>query len=827
MSHSRRFASRLFCIFLLSLTPALAAAQNNLFTTTSPSAVASLPLAIATGDFNGDGIVDAAVTSSGTNAVSVLVGTGDGNFKTAVNYPVGAAPVAIVAGDFNHDGHVDLAVLNNNPNTGGAGGSISILTGQGDGTFVAGASYAVGYEPTALAAGDFDGDGNLDLAVVISNPNLGFNPGFVTIFAGSASGAFTAQANYGVGLIPSSIAVGDFNGDGKLDLAVGSPAVSLSNPQSEISTLVNTGSGNFSSGGSVVVGPTGSVPISIAAADFNNDGRPDLAVALNNTNYAVICQGNGDGTFAVVGTPVVGNDPIWLAAADFNGDGKPDLMVDNSVDGTVAVLLGNGNETFGSATTYPTGTHPETLALADLDGDGKLDAAIVNNGDSNVQVLLGQSDGTFRAGSFAVGANTGGIAAGDFNGDGFPDLAVTKGDGSAAIFLGDGRGGFTALNPFPACLSEAGYLPGKIVAADVDGDSKLDLAIGCASSQQPGESFVTLFHGNGDGTFASPFGVDTFDPLGGLIAVDINGDGISEFITANDLGLQAPEFNDSASRFIYLSGLVQNVAAGDFNGDGKTDLLAIGSGINPGITLLGDGAGNFQQGSTLGWAGGLTGDFNGDGLTDFFNDQGSGLVQVILNQGNGTFLSGSDIPGNPLGRPQAVVDFDGDGVLDLLTAFRSGAPLNVFLGNEDGTFQQPSVSLSQFGVATVAVADFDGNGSPDVAVLDLSAGTVSILLNKNSFQPTTTTLSQSATVVVGQSFTLSAAVSGKQGTPTGNVTFKQAGVAQTTVALSAGAAQATETGLSSPGQFGYTALYTGDGTFSGSLSQRLLVSVSA
>ena len=168
-------------------------------------------------------------------------------------------------------------------------------------------------------------------------------------------------------------------------------------------------------------------------------------------------------------------------------------------------------------------------------------------------------------------------------------------------------------------------------------------------------------------------------------------------------------------------------------------------------------------------------------------------------------------------------------MLDVLTAFQNGAPLNVFLGHQDGTFeQQPAVSLSQFGSGAIAIADFDGNGSPDVAVLDFNAGTVSILLNKNTFQPTTTTLSQSGTnVVVGQSFTLSAIVTSKQGTPSGNITFKQAGVPQTTVALNTGSAQTTETAPSATGQYGYTALYTGDGTFGGSLSQRLLVSVSA
>ena len=831
MFHNR-FDTRLFRIFLLLLMPAVAAAQNNLFTTISSSPVASLPLAITTGDFNGDGVVDAAVTSSGTNAVSILLGTGDGNFKAAVNYPGGADPIAIVTGDFNHDGHLDLAALNSNPNTGGAGGSISILTGNGDGTFAAGATYAVGYIPTALAAGDLDGDGNLDLAVVVSNPNLGFNPGFVTILTGNASGAFATGASYGVGLTPSSIAVGDFNGDGNLDLAVGSPVSSINiNAQSEISILLNTGSGNFSTGSSLGIGSLGAVPISIATADFNNDGRLDLAVALNNTNYAVICQGNGDGTFSIASTPVVGNNPVWLAAADFDGDGKIDLVVDNNADNSVHVLLGNGDETFRQGATYPTGTQSTNLALADLNGDGKLDVAIVNNGDSNVQVLLGHGDGTFRAGSYSVGANPVSIINGDFNRDGVPDLAILRSDtpnGSVLLFLGDGRGGFNSLPPFAACRSTD--IPQKtLVSADFDQDSIPDIVVLCSSADK---SSVNYFRGLGNGTFQSAGGGDNEVGITSMVVADINGDGIQELIlslASNNIAITFPDPQGafSVTTLSIVPGVATGAtAAGDFNGDGKTDFVVLSNSGIP-TTLLGDGTGNFQivTNSTIGPADFvLAADFNGDGLSDLAVSR-IDEFQILLSNGDGTFSNSA----------QFCCDFDGietrdlngDGIPDVLYLSGGASLLKVDSGQLDGSFADSGTTIP-VGPGISAVADFDGNGSPDVALLQPFTNSVQILLNKGSFQPTTTSLSQSQTkVVVGQSFTLSAAVSSKQGTPSGNVTFKQAGVPQTTVALAGGTAQATETAPSATGQYGYTALYTGDGTFGGSLSQRLLVSVTA
>ncbi len=226
-----------------------------------------LPFSIALGDFNGDGIRDLAVANVNSNSVSVLLGNGDGTFQTHVDYTVGTGPASVAVGDFNGDGKLDLAVANQNSNT------VSILLGNGNGTFQTHVDYAVGSASRSVAAGDFNGDGKLDLATANQNSNN------VSILLGNGNGTFQTHVDYAVGSGPFYVAVGDFNGDSKLDLAVANFS------SNNVSILLGNGNGTFQTHVDYAVS---SNPDRVLVGDFNGDGMLDLAVVSISSNYVSI-----------------------------------------------------------------------------------------------------------------------------------------------------------------------------------------------------------------------------------------------------------------------------------------------------------------------------------------------------------------------------------------------------------------------------------------------------------------------------------------------------------------------------------------------------------
>jgi hypothetical protein len=336
------------------------------------------PESVILGDVNANGVLDLIVASF--SSVSVFLGTGTGAFGAGSPLPTAFGSYRVRAGDLNGDGKLDLAVLNL------FGNNVEIMLGNGAGTFAAapGSPLAVGTSPQSLAVGDLNADGRLDLAVGTAGSQGPFS-GVVSILLGNGLGGFTNAPGSPIAVNgePAALATGDTNNDGRLDLAfTGFGTLSL---------LVGNGLGGFVPG--PAVDPL-STAVNVELGDLNGDGRADLV--LGTYGGVVIMLGDAAGGFASApGSPIFNGTQNYVAIGDLNGNGVPDLAVANAAlpaSGKVSVLLGNGAGGFAAAAGSPisTGTDSNQVAVGDLNGDGRLDLVVGNSGSANVSVLLNQ-----------------------------------------------------------------------------------------------------------------------------------------------------------------------------------------------------------------------------------------------------------------------------------------------------------------------------------------------------------------------------------------------------------------------------------------------------
>ncbi len=378
--------------------------------------------------------------------VASIMGHAEAQFETRASFPMMTAPGPVAVGDFNRDGKLDMAVSSDIPING-----VTILLGNGDGTFRVGESYVFGDQLAQIATADLRNVGKLDLVVgdYLSDS--------VYVLLGNGDGTFQPAVPYRTDGTPFFVSTGDFTNHGKMDIiAVAGPGGSCDC----VEVLPGNGDGTFQA---PIVTP---VPYDVdgyalAAGRFDEDSKLDVAVVgvFGSANQVDILLGNGDGTFRPHGYYEIPDGLSDVTTADFNGDGKSDLAVVSLYANSVGVLLGNGDGTF-QPPVYYSSEFPTLVAAHDLDGDGKQDLVVENSGElgipSGISVLKGNGDGTFQPGVFYPAGDEGGfMAVGDFNNDGMPDLVQPDSNTQLIItLLNTGTVTFSPTTPltFPTQL---------------------------------------------------------------------------------------------------------------------------------------------------------------------------------------------------------------------------------------------------------------------------------------------------------------------------------------------------------------------------------------
>ena len=672
---------------------------------------------VALGDINGDGradIISAIAVPGSTNndyEVEIELNNGSGVYLPGQTVDLGPnfVPTAIVTGDFNKDGLLDIAVLS-------AGAqSLYILLQQANG-FIEEPIQIVDSTSGALnmAVADVNGDKLPDILIpssagVVMLLNTGGGHFAAPVLATTSSSLF--------------VAVADVNGDKKEDLLVATGCCS----EYLISVLLGDGHGGFDA---PVTQPNLQTQGRFAVADFNHDGKPDIAAAYSYTAGIAILFGNGDGTFGLPETiSLPGSTPYALSvvAGDLNGDGVTDILgvASNSAYygaiTNVVTLINGGSGNFGVPASYPVQQSVGYVLVGNLNSDTYPDVlATSTNNESVISVLFNNGKGVLQDGLLeATTSAPQFMVSGDFNGDGKLDVAALNASQGLTVYLNTGSNA-SPLSP----LSSLPYYSGPIVAGDFNNDGRLDLV------DVNGETAETLL-GNGDGTFfLQPPSVNIGSYPGVITTADMNGDGKLDLVTGVPsilLGNGNGTFQPPAASEFYCYGTLA-VQVADFNQDGKKDVLTLCEGEV--YLSLGNGDGTLQypiyeyfglQPESI-----VVGDFNRDGISDIaftsspsYYLPSSTEVTIMLGNGDGTFRTGSSTFALTGGFGEMVAsDFNDDGILDIAVLDNTDSVFSILQGNGDGTFQTARL----YGTATTPSCMIKGTfqtparkGFPDLA----------------------------------------------------------------------------------------------------------------
>jgi hypothetical protein len=598
-----------------------------------PLTVAGQPGDLDLGDLDGDGRLDAVAPKVGANAIAVLLGTAGGGFAAPSRLDVRGGPRSAALGDVNGDGRLDIVSASFDTN------ELAVLLGNGGGGFGAPTYYAVGTQPTDVVLGDLNGDGRLD---VVTAEGTGFFDGTLSVRLGTAGGGFGAAAQF-VTRTPRALALGDVNGDARLDVVTAGGRVHLGDGGGGLGAPRE-----YSTGGN-----------DVELADLNADGHLDIM-----TPAARPYLGDGAGNFTAGALYVPGGNAV--AVGDVNGDGRPDAVTANAPSTSVGVLMGNGAGGFAANPEYR--MDGDFVALGDLNGDGRLDMLTTVSVTAEVSVRLGTAGGFAEPVNHRVGNGPRFIALGDVNDDGRLDVTTANSiSDDVSVLLGDGSGGFAAQTRFAA-----GHTPYSVALGDLNGDGRLDVATGNFSQQH-----LSVLLGTGGGALGAPTHYPQLHTGRGVAMADVDRDGRLDVVTtAYGIDHVSVWLGDGTGRLagptrFAVGNEPHRVVLGDVTADGITDAVVGHLGSNVVSVLPGDGNGNLgamtsypvrspQESVALG-------DVDGDGRLDIVSAHlDLDRVSVLRNHGSGfsaaTFFS-ANAP-----KSLALGDVTGDGRLDVVAA---------------------------------------------------------------------------------------------------------------------------------------------------------------